>query len=169
MTPEAPSSAHPPHGAHSTANGDAALTPAALAATHAAAFTGDRPWSAEEFAALLSLAGMILTGDARSFILGRVTLDEAEILTIATRPDARRQGLARARLAQFEDAAEIAGATSVFLEVAADNNPALALYQTSGYAQVGRRRGYYHRANAAPADALVLGKPILPPRHKDSS
>jgi len=144
------------------------VTPEALAATHAAAFTDDRPWSAAEFAGLLSLPGVILTGDARSFVLGRVTLDEAEILTLATRPEARRQGLARARLKQFEQAAAAAGATSLFLEVAADNIAALALYQGAGFAPVGRRRGYYARPDGA-ADALVLNKAILPQGNKDSS
>ncbi len=146
------------------------MTPEALAATHAAAFTVDRPWSAAELAALLALPGTILTGDTRSFVLGRVTLDEAEVLIIATRPEARRQGLARARLAGFEDAAAAAGATSVFLEVAADNTAAIALYLGAGYARIGRRRAYYHRANGTAVDALVLRKAIiLRQPNKDSS
>ena len=40
------------------------------------------------------------------------------------------------------------------------NGPARALYATLGYAQVGRRRGYYARAAAPPVDALVLAKPL---------
>ena len=44
----------------------------------------------------------------------------------------------------------------MFLEVAEDNIAALALYHRAGFAAVGRRRGYYHRAGAAPVDAQVL-------------
>lgn len=132
------------------------MTPTDLATTHDLAFIAERPWTAKEFADLLAQRGTILTGTSDSFVLGRVTLDEAEVLTVATAPDARRQGLARAALAEFCSKAQAAGATSAFLEVAADNTPALALYRLEGFAQVGQRPGYYVRTDAAPADALVL-------------
>lgn len=132
------------------------MTPTALAATHRCTFTQERPWTAVEFADLLGQRGTILTGTTDSFVLGRVTLDEAEVLTVATAPAARRQGLARAALLRFCDLSRDAGATSAFLEVAADNAPALALYRSEGFAQVGQRRNYYARAGAAPVDALVL-------------
>jgi len=69
-------------------------TAADLARTHAAAFTQTRPWSAKEFSTLLNSHGVILCGDARSFVLGRVIADEAEVLTIATELQFQRQGLA---------------------------------------------------------------------------
>ena len=136
------------------------MTPSDLAATHCLAFIAERPWTAKEFADLLAQRGTILTGTSDSFVLGRVTLDEAEVLTVATAPDARRQGLARAALAAFCSKARAARATSAFLEVAADNAPALALYHAEGFAQVGQRRAYYVRTDAAPADALVLRRPL---------
>ncbi|NCO87237.1 MAG: GNAT family N-acetyltransferase [Rhodobacterales bacterium] len=138
------------------------MTPAALAALHAQAFDATRPWSEAEFAALLTAAGTILTGDTRAFVLGRVTLDEAEVLTLATAPAYRRQGLARAALAAFEAAAQARGATTVFLEVAEDNAPARALYAAQGYAPAGRRPGYYATGTGTPVAALVLRKTLAP-------
>ena len=132
-------------------------TPEILAATHAAANDRDRPWTAAEFAALLEGAGAILTGDARSFVLGRVTLDEAEVLTLATAPAHRRQGLARGALDAFVAAAAARGAGRVFLDVAEDNAAALALYRAAGFREIGRRRDYFVRAGGAVA-GLVMAR-----------
>ncbi|MBW7921307.1 MAG: GNAT family N-acetyltransferase [Rubellimicrobium sp.] len=131
-----------------------------LAATHAAAFAGGEVWSEAAIAALLAAPGAILAGDARAFVLGRVVADEAEILTLATRPGCRRQGLARAALAAFEAGARQAGAATVFLEVDVENTAARALYLAAGYAPGGLRRGYYRHADGSRSDALVLRKPL---------
>ena len=134
--------------------------PAHLAATHAAAFPGERGWSAEEFSTLLDAPGTILTGDATCFVLGRVTLDEAEIVTLATHPDHRRQGRARRALVAFHEAARAAGADTAFLEVAEDNAAARGLYAATGYALAGRRKGYYSRAGQPPVAALILTRAL---------
>jgi [ribosomal protein S18]-alanine N-acetyltransferase len=130
----------------------------ALAATHARAFTATRAWSDAEFTSLLASRGVILAGDPKAFALGRVTLDEAEILTLATDPAHQRKGLARAVLMQFEAMAKAREASTIFLEVAADNIAALALYSSEGYAQVGQRPGYYDVSAGTPVTALVLRK-----------
>ena len=137
------------------------MTPEALAHIHALAFSSTRAWSAAEFRDLLDQRGMILTGDDRAFALLRVTLDEAEVLTIATAPEHRRKGLARAVLAQAETAVQTLGAAVIFLEVAEDNDAARALYAQAGYAQIGRRPGYYLPKDAAPVAALVLRKAVV--------
>ncbi len=131
----------------------------ALAQTHAAASDRDRPWSAAEFTALLATPGAFATGDAVAFVLGRVTLDEAEILTLACHPDYRRQGRARAALAEFADAASGRGAVRVFLDVAEDNTAARALYDAAGFTLVGRRPGYFARSGGAVA-ALVMARDL---------
>ena len=134
------------------------LTPDVLATTHAASFSDQRPWSAAEFATLLQSPGLILCGDARSFILGRVVADEAEVLTVATRPEDRRQGLAATCLAQFVIAAKAAGATWAFLEVADDNEAAKRLYLNQEFIVTGRRPRYYTRPDSRRVDALVMQK-----------
>ena len=134
------------------------MTPDGLTATHARAFAKTRGWSAPEFAALLANPGTILVGDATAFILGRVTVDEAEVLTLATDPAHQRRGLARVALDGFEATARTAGAKSVILEVAEDNHAAIALYAAASYVQVGRRPGYYATQTGNPVAALILQK-----------
>ena len=136
------------------------MTPDTLAELHGKAFSATRSWTVAEFASLLSQPGTVLTGDTRCFALLRVTLDEAEVLTIATDPAHRRQGLARAALQEAEAQVQTAGATQVFLEVAEDNAAARALYARGGYTQVGRRPGYYVPQNGPPVAALVLRKSL---------
>ena len=58
------------------------MTPEAMAALHARTMTTPRPWSREEFAALLGSPGVFAVGEPTGFALGRVVLDEAELLTL---------------------------------------------------------------------------------------
>ena len=47
-----------------------------------------------------------------------------------------------------------------FLEVAADNAAAQALYARAGFAESGRRRGYYRRPDGSGLDALVMQRAL---------
>jgi ribosomal-protein-alanine N-acetyltransferase len=132
------------------------MTPEALAALHTRAMAPDRGWSAAEFGALLDSAHVFAPGDARAFALGRAVAGEAELLMLATDPLHRRQGLARACLAAFEEEARARGATTAFLEVAEDNAAARALYAAAGWIERGRRPAYYSRSEGLAADALIM-------------
>jgi ribosomal-protein-alanine N-acetyltransferase len=135
------------------------MTPETLAALHAVCFTDTpRPWTAAEFDALLGQPTTVLAALPEGFALGRVAGPEAELLTLAVRPDARRSGLGSALVAAFEAQAMAAGAEECLLEVAVTNTAALCLYRRLGFAPVGRRPGYYRRSAAPPVDALVLRK-----------
>lgn len=132
------------------------MTAIALAQTHAAAFTQSRPWSAAEFTDLLDQRGVILCGDAKSFVLGRIIGDEAEVLTLATHPDHQRQGLAKAQLSAFLIKSRSLGALSVFLEVNETNAPAKQLYFGENFKAVGHRKNYYTTADGTQVGADVL-------------
>lgn len=133
------------------------MTPEALAALHGLCFTTPRPWSAAEFTALLAdpLTFLLVEGDA-GFLLGRAVAGEAELLTLAVAPEARRRGLGRKLVSRFLYQARLRGAESAFLEVAADNDPARGLYTRAGFIEAGRRRGYYRTPEVQAVDALVL-------------
>lgn len=131
-----------------------------MAATHAAAFTRSRPWSEAEFADLLRHPACFVAGNGDCFALARVVADEAELLTIATLPGRQRRGLARARMAEWQAIARARGAARGFLEVAADNGCAIALYQSCGYETSARRPGYYARSGATPVDALLMARDL---------
>ncbi len=132
-----------------------------MSALLARAFAGaSRGWSTEELTALLDSPHVFVLSEPDAFVLGRVVADEAEILTIATDPDSQRQGAARHLLAAFETQAAGRGATRAFLEVAADNSPAIALYDTAGYREIARRAAYYDRAGSGRVDALIMEKSL---------
>lgn len=127
------------------------MTPEALASLHARCFTVPRPWSAAEFAVFLTASGSVLLQAPDGFLLGRVAGGEAELLTLAVAPAARRTGQGRALVERFLAHCAGQGATA-FLEVAADNDAAIRLYRATGWHEVGRRPGYY----GAGLDGLVM-------------
>lgn len=126
----------------------------ALAAIHAEAF--ETPWDAASLSALLASPGVFVVAGADGFILIRVVADEAEILTLAVRPSARRGGLGARLVEAGVVRAAALGADRMFLEVAEDNAAARALYARAGFHEAGRRRGYYARTDGSREDALVL-------------
>jgi ribosomal-protein-alanine N-acetyltransferase len=144
------------------------MTPEALAALHALAFgAAPRPWTAAEFAALLGEPSTLYVALEGGFALGRVTGPEAELLTLAVDPLARRRGIGRRLVVAFEAAAAARGAEEVLLEVAVTNVAARALYGGLGYIRVGRRPGYYRATGVPPVDALVLRRLLGSARKTD--
>jgi ribosomal-protein-alanine N-acetyltransferase len=132
----------------------------ALAAIHRAAFRDAEAWSAPVLAGLLAQPGCFaLIDPAGGMLVARVTADEAEILTLAVAPAARRGGLGSALVAAAMARSLAAGAAAMFLEVASTNAPARALYARAGFVRVGRRVRYY----ADGGDALVLRADLVNP------
>jgi ribosomal-protein-alanine N-acetyltransferase len=136
------------------------MTPEALAQLHRAAFTRERPWQAAEFAELLKSPFTALLSAPHGFALIRTIAGESELLTLAVDPSQQRRGIARALLRDWLDGLAASGASRAFLEVAADNDPALALYRALGFEICGIRRGYYQRAQAPAADALLMARDV---------
>lgn len=131
---------------------------AALASVHEAAFPPAERWGEVAIRQMLALPGAwgLVDRGADAFLLARVAADEAELLTVAVRPAARRHGLARALVERAAAQAAALGAAAMFLEVAEANAPALGLYAALGFAPRGRRRNYY----GAGRDALLLARPL---------
>ncbi len=141
----------------------------ALAALHEAAF--DDPWSALALGELLITPGAfaLLAERKRSleapqeplgFIFCRAGGGECEILTLAVLPAERRRGVATALLASALREAAARGSGAIFLEVAADNHAACALYERHGFAVVSRRAAYYRRESGGDRDALVMRRAL---------
>ena len=128
--------------------------PEHLAAIHASAF--DIGWDAAAIEALLDMPGAALEAEVDGFLLWRRAADEAEIVTLAVRPEARRQGLGGRLLDRTLSRARDQGVARLLLEVAHDNDAALALYASRGFERAGRRPAYYARPDGARADALIL-------------
>ena len=138
------------------------MTPQQLAAIHAECFTLPRPWSAEEFTDLLKSRNIFQCNLPSGFALGRVAGPEAELLSLAVRPAEQGKGLGRQLLRQYEAEARRRGATEAFLEVAVDNDAAIHLYRSEGYADAGWRKDYYEGPTGAKLSCLVLRKELAP-------
>lgn len=78
---------------------------------------------------------------------------ELHILAIATHPDFRGKGVARAVLDHVLDVAKKTGCSLATLEVRRSNRPAIALYERAGFKTVHVRTGYYQDDGE---DALVM-------------
>jgi ribosomal-protein-alanine N-acetyltransferase len=130
---------------------------ALLARLHGACF--EDAWSEATLAGLLASPGAFafLADQGEGFVLARAVAGEAEILSLGVLAAFRRKGIARRLLSAAAAEVRCRGAERLFLEVASDNAAALALYRRAGFAQVGRRTGYYHRpAGAVAAKVLAL-------------
>ena len=79
--------------------------------------------------------------------------DEAWVNNMAVRRDHQRRGIGRALLEELLAIARRNGARHTLLEVAADNAPAQALYDSYGFDVIGLRKNYYQ---ASGTDALVM-------------
>lgn len=133
------------------------------AALHREAFLpmGERAWPRHEMAELLASLGVVglLLQRADSeigFAVCRMAADEAELLTLAVSPSARRLGAGRTLLRAVIDLVRAGNARRLFLEVGDDNLAARSLYERMGFETVGRRTAYYRRGDRPAADALVM-------------
>jgi ribosomal-protein-alanine N-acetyltransferase len=86
-----------------------------------------------------------------------VVVDQAEILSLATAPRCRRQGVGRALLDAVLAAMTRHGASAVWLEVRISNDAARRMYEAAGFVAAGLRRGYYRQP---PEDAAVLRRDL---------
>ena len=96
------------------------------------------------------------TRSAVGFVLARVVVDEAEILTIAVAPSHRRRGVGCALVEELCRRLYRDRVASLFLEVDAGNTAAVTLYRRLRFEKVGERRGYYAHGSVPGATALVM-------------
>ena len=114
----------------------------------------NKPWSADDFRDLKNSGCEIIMSE-NGFIVYRIVVDEAEIITIGVNPDFRRQGIAAAMVGIIEKTLKNQGVKKIFLEVASNNIPAQKLYENSGFIRVGLRPKYYDGV-----DAILMSKDI---------
>lgn len=137
------------------------------AALHGRSFR--RGWSESEFESMLAdpsvLADLLVDRNDRArtalgFALSRKALDEAELCSIAVAPDVRGRGGGAVLLDRHLTRLANRGVRRVVLEVDQGNTPARRLYESFGFAEVGRRANYY--GSAGGSTALVLARRLDP-------
>lgn len=115
------------------------------------------PWSSRSFqqemhSQVSTLKVFEIDGEVAGFIVYRVILDEAEILSIAVKPDKRKRGIATELLKNaLEDICK--RAKICFLEVRASNIDAIKLYEKLGFKVSSIRKKYYLLPEE---DALIM-------------
>ena len=82
-------------------------------------------------------------GKVVGFLIGRQTIEEAEVLNLAVVPGSRRKGLGGALLQAAVEEFRTRGANRVYLEVRESNAAGIAFYKKHGFGKAGRREGYY--------------------------
>jgi len=144
-----------------------ALTPAdarRCAELEAQLFDGDDPWPAVAFERELAAkhnhyvaarTNGVLIGYAGISRLGRKPPFEYEVHTIGVDPAYQGRGIGRRMLAEL---LTFADGGAVYLEVRTDNEAAIALYGSMGFAQIGLRKRYYRVSGA---DAYTMRREAL--------
>ena len=118
------------------------------------------PWSeksiASELTNPLSYWLVAVEGDTVAGYIGsQSVMGESDMMNVAVAPEYRRRGMGEALVLALAQGLKEQGNESLALEVRASNVPAIALYEKLGFAQVGRRPGYYRNPRE---DALILKK-----------
>lgn len=118
-------------------------------------------WTRAQCGGILPMTGVRLSlasgddGSPLGFSLYRSVAGDAELLLLAVLPEAQRKGVGRALLEEFVSQSKASGATRIHLEVR-DGNPAIGLYEKTGFEQAGRRRNYYKGSKGEQFDALTF-------------
>lgn len=126
-----------------------------VAAIEALCFS--EPWSERSLELLLgeSAVGFVCLLEGRVAAYGGMLLVpfEGQITNVATHPDFRRRGCARAVLEALSSLAWERGCEQIALEVRASNEAAIRMYTEVGFLTAGRRKGFYRDPRE---DALVM-------------
>jgi tRNA threonylcarbamoyladenosine biosynthesis protein TsaB len=134
-----------------------------LAELHGESF--ETRWSEKDFTGMLAVPGtqallVSSQNNPMGFVLFRKAADEAEIITICTRPVFRRKSYGKLLMQHLESLLKTEGVKSLFIEVAVSNQVALALYASCGFEKTGTRKNYYKRGDGSYEDALIMRKGI---------
>ncbi|MBB3221797.1 ribosomal protein S18-alanine N-acetyltransferase [Pseudoduganella umbonata] len=119
------------------------------------------PWTRTNFSDSLKNGyhGWVLRDPSRELIgyfLVMAVVDEAHLLNVAVAARWQGKGLGRFLLNQSAACARGLGMESMLLEVRPSNVRALGIYRRFGFAEIGRRKGYYPAAGGQREDAIVM-------------
>jgi ribosomal-protein-alanine N-acetyltransferase len=95
-------------------------------------------------------------GQLAGYFLLMYALDEAHLLDVAVAGARQGAGVGRLLLDRIAARARAMGMESILLEVRPSNERALQVYQRHGYAEIGRRKGYYPAHEGRREDAIVM-------------
>jgi ribosomal-protein-alanine N-acetyltransferase len=152
--------------------GGAALTPMGVAALDPVLALEHEvypfPWTRGNFVDSLAAGYTAWTlsrvdGGLIGYCVAMIGVDEMHLLNITIAPSARRHGHARRLLAGLVQVCRERAAARLWLEVRESNVLARGTYRHLGFAEVGRRKGYYPAPEGGREDAIVMSLDVAAP------
>lgn len=118
------------------------------------------PWSEQAFRESLGLEHTILLaaiqdGQVAGYCVCYQSFEEGEITNVAVKKELRGQGIAGKLLEKLCSYGKERGLERYILEVRASNEPAIHLYERSGFTRVGIRKDFYEQPVE---DAVIMVK-----------
>ena len=107
-----------------------------------------------------------ITGENKRYIVAKlenkiigfcgimINFDEIEIMNIVVKKSYRGKGIGKALLNEIIKKSQDVNCKNIFLEVNEKNIPAIKMYESAGFKQVGRRRRYYNSKD----DAIIMSQ-----------
>jgi [ribosomal protein S18]-alanine N-acetyltransferase len=92
-----------------------------------------------------------------AYLVAHRVATEWELENIVVAEKVRRTGIGHRLVKELIEYARRAGGSSISLEVRASNSEARSLYEKSGFAEIGRRKGYYPH----PVEDAIVYRQIL--------
>lgn len=124
------------------------------------------PWPASSFTQLpdnprvyFAVADSAAATSIAGYVVAWFVLSEGEVANLAVAPGSRRQGIGSALLDAAIEESRIRGVSDLYLEVRESNHSARRLYESRGFEEVSRRKGYYR---SPLEDALILRRTLKP-------
>jgi ribosomal-protein-alanine N-acetyltransferase len=119
------------------------------------------PWSRANFVDSLASGydAWVLRGpedELAGYFLLMIAVDEAHLLDVAVAAPRQGRGLGRYLLDRIVARARGLRMASILLEVRPSNERALQVYQRYGFAEIGRRKGYYPAHEGRREEAIVM-------------
>ena len=139
-----------------------------LARIHGESFSNSRKAFSSSF--ILSLVQnsevVLVNCEQKGFCLLRLSGKEAEIITIAIRPQFQGKGIGYSILSEAIQLIKETECEKIFLEVDFTNAIAIRLYSKLGFQKCGLRKQYYKNLNGKATDALIMRKDLIDPAKK---
>ena len=128
-----------------------------------------QPWTYEQlYEELDNRTAHFIVAEADSETAGYmgifVVCESSYVSNIAVFPDYRRQGLGKRLIGEAVRIALENGAQSLSLEVRPSNTPAVKLYSSLGFEEVGLRKNFYRNPTE---DGLILTKTLEKAENKE--
>ncbi len=124
-----------------------------------------RYWNRQAFTDFFAVKGTFAfliekENEQVAMMVYRVSFEQVDILTLAVLPAWRKRGIAKILVEKMLENCQALGAKKIFLEVEVGNDPAIKLYENSGFKHIGRRKLYYQQLDGSLTDALVMSKKL---------